>query len=33
MKATLDRFKLGNILEGENTREKLAAPAIAARRR
>src|SRR5882724_13039417 len=24
MKATLDRFKLGNILEGENSREKLA---------
>ena len=24
MKATLDRFKLGNILESENTREKLA---------
>ena len=23
MKATLDRFKLGNILESENTREKL----------
>ena len=25
MKATLDRFKLGNMLEGENSREKLAA--------
>src|ERR1700754_24360 len=25
MKATLDKFKLQNILEGENTREKLAA--------
>jgi len=25
MKATLDRFKLGNLLEGENSREKLAA--------
>jgi len=25
MKATLDRFKLGNILEGEDSREKLAA--------
>jgi tight adherence protein C len=24
MKATLDRFKLGNMLEGENSREKLA---------
>jgi tight adherence protein C len=24
MKATLDRFKLGNVLEGENSREKLA---------
>src|ERR1700733_9347979 len=24
MKATLDRFKLGNILEGENSRAKLA---------
>src|SRR6202000_3173175 len=24
MKATLDRFKLGNALEGENSREKLA---------
>jgi len=24
MKATLDRFKLGNLLEGENSREKLA---------
>jgi tight adherence protein C len=24
MKATLDRFKLGNILEGENSRDKLA---------
>src|SRR6478735_8627002 len=24
MKATLDRFKLGNILEGEDSREKLA---------
>jgi len=24
MKATLDRFKLGNVLESENTREKLA---------
>src|ERR1700710_655485 len=24
MKATLDRFKLGNILEGENSRQKLA---------
>ena len=24
MKATLDRFKLGNILESENSREKLA---------
>ena len=24
MKATLDRFKLGNMLEGENTKEKLA---------
>src|ERR1700677_786041 len=24
MKATLDRFKLGNILEGENSKEKLA---------
>jgi tight adherence protein C len=24
MKATLDRFKLGNILEGENSREKLS---------
>ena len=24
MKATLDRFKLGNILESENTREKLS---------
>jgi len=24
MKATLDRFKLGNVLEGENTKEKLA---------
>src|SRR6201994_4571363 len=24
MKATLDRLKLGNILEGENSREKLA---------
>src|SRR5476649_73076 len=24
MKATLDRFKLGNILEGEHSREKLA---------
>src|SRR5476649_2392627 len=24
MKATLDSFKLGNILEGENSREKLA---------
>src|ERR1700712_5683139 len=24
MKATLDRFKLGNVLEGEHSREKLA---------
>src|SRR5271168_1413421 len=24
MKATIDRFKLGNILESENSREKLA---------
>ena len=24
MKATLDRFKLGNMLEGENSKEKLA---------
>ena len=24
MKATLDRFKLGNILESENSKEKLA---------
>ena len=24
MKATLDRFKLGNMLESENTKEKLA---------
>ncbi len=24
MKATLDRFKLGNVLEGENSKDKLA---------
>jgi len=33
MKATLDRFKLGNMLESENTREKLSSAGIAARRR
>ena len=33
MKATLDRFKLGNMLEGENSRKNWPRPAIAAMRR